>query len=398
IAIKRISNLLLEFDLFEADLLGEKILNLIETKGGREDFQYELLSIASKAFAKAMNQSKSNNVKIQAAEALVRKANQAKIPGQMLASSHWLSQAISAFQKCEGQQQRILDLQEEMTFVNKESLKEMKKISCTTDITEIVNKSVLSMQNKTIADSIIQFAYLSEPLSKEMLEKQTIELAKKTVFQSTTSKRIINGDGRLTALVPPLIGSNNADYDLALQWECYQQANHYRSLIVNGVIVPAKNEILKTHFIDENVLMEIFRHCSFILPDRINLWVKGFAFGFYNDFDIALSLLIPQFEHALRKCLENKGATVWRVESATQFHYEKTLGELLRFPEATELLGENLQFELQDLLTEKVGFNFRNEALHGLVSQSAFYTPNALYLWWLLLHVVVQLSQFPLDI
>lgn len=394
IATKRISNLLLELKLIEFRVLGEKILSLVEVKEGNYEFQYDLLSIAAQAFIKEENYVKADEVKIKAAEALLKKVEETKKPGQMLVASHWLSQAISVFQKCKDQQQRISDLQEQLELINKESLKERKNFSCSTDITDMSNKTILAMQNKNIKEAIIQFAYLIAPLPKKELEKQAIEIAKNTMFQSTIATNILNGDGRLVAIIPPLAGSEGEDYDLALKWRCYRQAFQHYSRIVHGVIMPAKNELLKLHQINENLLTEILRHCAFFPPGRAPMWIKGFVFGFYNDFDSALSLLIPQFEHALRKALELRGAIVWRIDPATGFHSEKTLGTLLDLTEAKEFLGEDLQFELQGLLSEKVGFNFRNESTHGLASQLEYYSPTAVYLWWLFFHIVVYFSQF----
>ena len=61
-------------------------------------------------------------------------------------------------------------------------------------------------------------------------------------------------------------------------------------------------------------------------------------------------------------------------------HAEKLLTELLEMKEA--LLGEDLLFELQGLLTDKTGCNFRDEFAHGLMSSQTFLSPPAIYLWW----------------
>ncbi|HYF97633.1 MAG TPA: DUF4209 domain-containing protein [Coxiellaceae bacterium] len=396
IATKKIYSLLLEFRLLDPILLGEKILLSINSqseddKGG---FQYELFSIANKAFLKGKDLKRANSARISAAESLVKKAELEKQSGKMIVSSHWLSQAINIFQQCEGQQHRVIDLQKEIKVVNKECQKEMKQFSISYDITDAVRKATLAMQDKDLTEAIVQFAYMSAPLRCEGLKMQVIEIAQSTVFQATAEKRILNGDDKLVAIIPPLIGSEGKDYDLALRWGCYQQAAYEHSFIVQGKIIPARNELLKLHQVDEGSLFELLKNCAFFPAERAFQWVKGFILGFYDNFDSALCLLIPQFEQALRKNLESRGAVVWRVDPITKFHSEKNLGELLSLPEACEFLGENLQFELQGLLTERVGFNFRNEALHGLASESAFYSPSAVYLWWLLFHIVIRLSQF----
>lgn len=392
-ATGKISNLLLEFGLLDADILGEKILTLIEMYKGDYKFQNELYDAASRAFMKSKNNDMMIKAKIMSAEALVAKANEMKRPGGMIAASHWLSLAIAIFQQCEGQANRVATLQKEMVLINQECHKEMKSFSVSTDITEMVNNSVLAMQNKDIRDTLLRFAYLMSPMSKKRLTEQALKIAQGTAFQATASKRILNGDGRLVALIPPLLGSKGEDYDLALNWATHYQATQSQSLFVNGVIIPARDELLRQHQISRDSLRDVLHGCAFFPPGRENLWLKGFVYGFHNDFDAALSILIPQFEHALRKCLESRGALVWRVDPSTQFHSEKSLNELFKMQEADDFLGEDLKFTLQGLLTEKISANFRNESTHGLMDEDVYYSPSAVYLWWLLFHMTIVLNQ-----
>jgi hypothetical protein len=390
IAIKDISLLLLELKLLDPIVIGEKIEVTTASHSVRDEFQYELLSVAAEAFLKGKDSDRANNTKIKAAEFLVKKAEQSKQPGQMIAASHFYSQAISALQQCKGQQKRVAELQPEFTGVIIESQKEMQQFSCSFDITEPVQNAILVMQNKDFNTAVLQFAYLCKPMSRKKLEDEAISIAKQSVFQSTNAKRIQNGDGRLVVIVPPLLGSIGDDYALALKWGAYLQALHQQSFVVQAIILPARNELVNLHPIDKKTLSVLLQDCPLFSHDRASLWIKGFLAGFYDDFDIALSILIPQFEHVLRKGLELRGATVWRVDPDTQIHSEKLLGELLSMDEARDFLGEDLQFELRGLLTEKAGFNLRNEFAHGLMSESDFTSVPAIYLWWLLFQMAIM--------
>jgi hypothetical protein len=104
---------------------------------------------------------------------------------------------------------------------------------------------------------------------------------------------------------------------------------------------------------------------------------------------VALSLLIPQFEHALRKQLEARSVVVWRIEVGSGLHTERPLSDLLDTEEAGQVLGRDMQYELQGLLTERVGRNLRNEMAHGLLPRNGFFTASAIYLWWLLFRLAV---------
>ena len=110
--------------------------------------------------------------------------------------------------------------------------------------------------------------------------------------------------------------------------------------------------------------------------------------GFTDDFQVALSLLIPQFEHALRKQLDARGEIVWRI-LPNELHEERTLSELLGTSLAAEILGRDMQYEVQNLLTERVGRNLRNEMAHGLLPRNGFISSLAIYLWWLFVRLAV---------
>jgi hypothetical protein len=67
---------------------------------------------------------------------------------------------------------------------------------------------------------------------------------------------------------------------------------------------------------------------------------------------------------------------------------ERDLNILLRFPEVTEMFGEDTVFEMQGLLVERFGANLRNRIAHGLLGDSGFYSSEVLYAWWLILRLL----------
>lgn len=68
---------------------------------------------------------------------------------------------------------------------------------------------------------------------------------------------------------------------------------------------------------------------------------------------------------------------------------EYNLNKLLTHPKFTEKLneifGEDVIFTLRACLVERFGSNLRNDMAHGLIDHNAFYSPSAVYLWWLAL-------------
>ena len=69
---------------------------------------------------------------------------------------------------------------------------------------------------------------------------------------------------------------------------------------------------------------------------------------------------------------------------------ENGLSTLLRHERATEVLGEDLLFELQALFTESMGPNLRNEVAHGLLNDRNSGSQAAVYAWWMILKLIVR--------
>jgi hypothetical protein len=58
--------------------------------------------------------------------------------------------------------------------------------------------------------------------------------------------------------------------------------------------------------------------------------------------------------------------------------------------ETEEVFGQDVLFDLRGILIERFGHNLRNELAHGLVPAGDFYSPSAVYLWWLVIHILWQ--------
>ncbi|MES1981808.1 MAG: DUF4209 domain-containing protein [Pseudomonadota bacterium] len=348
-----------------------------------------LCSIASKAYRKARENQQANAADVRSAEAMVSLAMACKANDQMTAAAHWLAQGVSTLQKCEGQKTRVSALQIELAALGKATLTEMTRQSITFDASELVSKAINVMQCTTVVEALLRFAFMFQPLQREKIETQVVELARSAPFANLADKHMYNGAGRLVAVVPPLLSSQGDDYRRSLAAACYFQAAFQHQAMVVGVILPARDEMWRLHQLSVETLADLFGSSPMFPPGRQSLWLKGLFAGFEGHFDTALSILIPQFEHALRMQLEARGCLVWRIDPTTGYHSERSLGELLDLGESVEILGKDMHFELQGLLSERSGNNFRNEFAHGLMSDATFFSAPAIYLWWMFFRLAV---------
>ena len=66
---------------------------------------------------------------------------------------------------------------------------------------------------------------------------------------------------------------------------------------------------------------------------------------------------------------------------------ENGMSTLMDLPEAEQVFGKDLTFELRSLFCDAFGPNLRNELAHGLLDESACRSPYAIYAWWLALRL-----------
>jgi hypothetical protein len=125
----------------------------------------------------------------------------------------------------------------------------------------------------------------------------------------------------------------------------------------------------------------------FVPKGREAAFAMGLDAGFAGDFFTAAHILVPQFEHALRWHLGQRGVvTMTFPQSGVQNALD--LNALLALPAITTLVDEDALFDLKNLLTEKAGANLRNELAHGLIEPGA-QAENLVYLWWVTLRFVL---------
>jgi hypothetical protein len=108
--------------------------------------------------------------------------------------------------------------------------------------------------------------------------------------------------------------------------------------------------------------------------------------------------LIPQVENTLRVFLQRQGVITTGLDSSSKRQNEQSLNVTLHDyqNELASIFGRETVFDLQNLLVEPLGSNLRNEAMHGLMNDGAFYTQPVVYLWWLILRICCHANQGPL--
>ena len=80
--------------------------------------------------------------------------------------------------------------------------------------------------------------------------------------------------------------------------------------------------------------------------------------------------------------------TVWLNSDGRQ--NEVGLSTLMDLPEADQLFGEDLSYEIKTLFCGPLGPNFRNNVAHGLLHDYQYWTAEAVYVWWFAFSPCIQ--------
>jgi hypothetical protein len=197
---------------------------------------------------------------------------------------------------------------------------------------------------------------------------------------------IVDGEGRKTAQTGGAARGIPADDDPLLPHMFSQTAQFEHRLTAVGCVQPALYRLGLDHDVRFADWVPIVRASPFVPPCREQLWASGLHAGFTGELANAVHLLIPQVEHSLRYLLKGRGVvTSSLLDSGIQ--EERGLDWILKHNEREKAIGIDYVFHLRCLLIERFGSNLRNLISHGLLSDNQVATPDALYFWWLCLHM-----------
>lgn len=92
----------------------------------------------------------------------------------------------------------------------------------------------------------------------------------------------------------------------------------------------------------------------------------GLKYYFQESYINCIHILVPQIEDIIRTIIDLAGGSILKPVRTGGFNY-KILDELLRDDVFLNIFGENVCFYLRVLLTDKRGWNIRNNLCHGLI-------------------------------
>lgn len=308
-----------------------------------------------------------------------------------MGKAHCLQQAIEIYRRIGNHQKRIDELHKELLEIQKKIPSEMKTFSTDIDITQTVQTSVKHVSNLSLKEAIVRLCLVVQPTDIKKAFDYTEKQTQQFILTSLFGRITVNKDGKTVGHTEGLIDNNLSNQESLYPYVVEHMGISW-GLNVQGAIIPAKEQIVLEHQINESDLKEFILNNPLIRTGHEALFAQGILFGFEGKWDLAMQILPIQFEDSLRYLLEKKGVLTSNIKSDfTQEERGTTYFFKNYADEIRGVFGDDIFYELKALLIKDEmgnGFNLRNLVAHGLMTKDEFYSSTCVYFWWLALRLI----------
>jgi hypothetical protein len=226
---------------------------------------------------------------------------------------------------------------------------------------EKIEAFVKAMTAGSLYESLTLFAGRYIP-DKKRVKEQLLDLSKNDPLQFLFTRQLLDDKGRLTATIGPLSQDLEGQLVHHISDSLYYTSPFLRFILeeLTKRLDPTKKELLE--FIVKSPIISV---------DKYNLIDRGIEAYLAKDFAVAIHLMIPQIEEAIRYLLELAGGNVLKPSTGGGFHL-KTFDEVLRDPIVLQSLGEDFVDYFKILFTDQRGWNLRNTVCHGIANPNTY--------------------------
>ena len=152
--------------------------------------------------------------------------------------------------------------------------------------------------------------------------------------------------------------------------------------IATAHIRPAVMQFSTNYRLDIRDFEVIVSASGFVPADRKSLYARGLHHGYYGRVTESLFILAPTIEACVRGALQASGVETRNLKT-NDTEMVPGLSALMELPEANEVLGEDLAWNIRALFCGPTGPNLRNRVAHGLLDEAESGGDAALYAWWM---------------
>jgi hypothetical protein len=295
--------------------------------------------------------------------------------------------AMESLAKVPGNEQAVTELRKQVEALEQKRNESPMKKPARMDPAGITQWAREQVKGKELRTALVALANLAETPKPAELEEQVDAKTGRMPFQYLISTVGMDQEGKAASHAPAAFTGDTREVRTAKEAELYQEASRNRQIAVLALLDPARRQILSEHVVRLDDWRAFTTDNPFIPVGREEIFARGMDAGMNGDFLVAVSLLTPQIENAVRIVLKKTGVVTSKIDMRN-VEQERVLGALLDMDDAERVFGRDLMFDLRGLLVEKFGSNLRNELAHGLLDGDDFKGPDAEYLWWCALRLM----------
>lgn len=357
------------------------------------DAAKDYLLLAAEWHEQAGDPESARRAKIQGAELLVQRAETA--PTQMNTAS-WYRDALKLYRSIPGTDERTEEIHQLMLEAQGKMRDEMVQFSWDPSRPELQEEAREHLEGLSLQTALTRLAYSLSPPTLNEIEERAKEKAQEDPPKALVPEERMNEMGHTISNKP---GGFEHEEEI-LDYLMHRVMSRVRTRVAVNFIRPARNQVVKDHYIRRQDLVEFARYSLFVADGRLLSISKGLYAGFRGDWVTVAHLLAPQLEAGLRHLLRQRGVITTGLDSQN-IQEQKSLNRMLtedslRSP-LEEMLGKNVVYDLEGLLTEASGANLRNLVAHGLSDDGRYWSPQVEYMWWTTLRLISHFSVREID-
>lgn len=289
---------------------------------------------------------------------------------------------------------KIIEIRQKITSSGQASLDEMVSFtSPSVDVSDLIESSIKHVTAKaTPQEALLFFTGVSHPNKYEQLLDSANDILKTSIFGSLFGGRHLSSDGRVIAITPGRnlrAGEDDPANQAALLRQAQSQFSIHIEFAVQAQILPSLKQLQLEHRFSKSLMIAICKQSPIVQDGREILMGNALWLGFENEFGLAIHLLCPQVEHIVRSLLKQAGAITTNL-SIDGIENENGLSTLMELPEAEQIFGKDLTFEIKSIFTEALGYNLRNNVAHGLLNDDESTSIASIYAWWMILRLIIR--------
>lgn len=257
------------------------------------------------------------------------------------------------------------------------------------DISEAVEQMKAHIESASFVEAIRFLAYgLFDLENKGKIEEKLKRDSGNYSFLTSLTKGYIDKNGRTVGIVPSIQEATGNDMEII----CRDYARTNCTINVDAFVQRYLHMMNQKFELNESTLRFIVDNNVFVPQDRQGAFLKGLVAGFNFDYLTSMSVLMPQVENAIREMAKTLDLLTDKFDNKGIQEY-LSLGSIIDRLEDSELLEEDLIFNLRLFYAGELGYDMRNNVAHGLLSDDELdCSIQSMAVWWYTLRLCCDYS------